>query len=42
MPVSDRELLVAKEKFKNSFDWNKMTEQDLSVWEEIIKVLKDA
>ncbi len=31
-----------KEKFKNSFDWNKMTEQDLSVWEEIIKVLKDA
>lgn len=31
-----------KEKFKSSFDWNKMTEQDLSFWDEIIKVLKDA
>ncbi len=28
-----------KEKFKESFDWNKMTQQDEKVWKEIFKVL---
>ena len=29
-----------KEKFISSFDWNKMTEQDEKVWDEILAFLK--
>ncbi len=29
-----------KEQFKNSFDWNKMTEQDEEVWNQILEFLK--
>ncbi len=29
-----------KESFRNSFDWDKMTEQDLSVWDRILEFLK--
>ena len=30
-----------KEKFKSSFDWNKMTIQDEAVWKEIFKVINN-
>ncbi len=36
MPKTDEE----KNKFKNSFDWDKMTEQDDKIWAEIINFLK--
>ena len=33
------ETLKQKEEFKNAFDWDKITEQDESVWQEIFDVL---
>ncbi len=39
MKKKELEMKEQKEKFKKSFDWHKMTEQDEKVWKEIFKVL---